>query len=279
VAGRVARLWSTLIVLSLWVYGAAAAEDPLGDIRDSGRLLIGIPDREISPFVMRGESGDWSGLDPAVARKLAGILDAEAVFVPLSGGTDAVLAAVAHDRVHLGMGRLSRRLGLAGRVSLSRPYTVVRNAVLYNRLVLARIAPGKRARSLLDRPGTRVGVLRDSAMQDYLSLAYPETLAHAFAEIQEASEALLDGETSLLIVDRPRLRHWLAHHAGIGLEAGYEELPGAGDALVIVLPWHRRRLLNWLNGTLDILEEQGVLASLRESHLESGITAERRAAP
>lgn len=276
-AGRFALPVRMLIVFTLWVCGAAAAEDPVSEIQDSGRLLIGIPDGDVSPFVMRDESGDWSGLDLAVARKLAEIIEVEAVLVPLSGGAEAVLAAVANDQVHFGMGRLSRRLAMAGSVSLSRPYTVLRTAALYDRLLLARIAPGKRASSLLDRPGIQVGVLRDSAMQDYLSLAYPETLAHSFADMRVATEALLDGRASLLLVDRPRLRYWISRHADIGLDAGYEELPGVGDALVIAVPWHRRRLLSWLNGTLDILEEQGTLTSLERSYLESGVAGERRA--
>lgn len=142
--------------------------------------------------------------------------------------------------------------------------------------MLARTALGKRAGSLLERPGLRVGVLRDSGMHDYLSLAHPQALVQAFADLDGAAAALLDGQTYLLVIDRPRLRDWLTHHAGIGLAAGYEELPDAGDALVIAVPWHRRRLLDWLNGTLDILDAQGVLTSLEARYLEPGVTGAER---
>lgn len=116
--------------MRLCACAAAFNEDPLDAIRDGMRLLIAIPDRQITAFPVREPNGEWSGLDPAVVRHLAAILGVEAVFVLLPGGADAVLSAVAEDRAHLGMGRLSGRLGAARRVSLSRPYVVLRRALL-----------------------------------------------------------------------------------------------------------------------------------------------------
>lgn len=51
-------LWWMLIVLCLSVGAAAAAGDPLEQIRDGGRLLIGVPDGELSPFVMHDANGE-----------------------------------------------------------------------------------------------------------------------------------------------------------------------------------------------------------------------------
>jgi ABC-type amino acid transport substrate-binding protein len=246
---------------------AAAAEDPLASLREGGRLRVGIPGEEISPYLMSGQDGGREGLDPALTRLLADILGVEAEFVAVPGGARAVRSAVAAGQVHLGLGRLSRGLGRQPFVAQSRPYAVVERALLYNRLEVARNAPGGSARSLLARPGSRIAVLHDGGAADYLRATHPGVLLQAFPSIQGAADALLHGDITLLLVDRPRLRHWLADHTEVGLELGYEELTGAGDALVITLSWRNRRLFDWLNGTLDILAQQGALSSLTEVHL------------
>jgi ABC-type amino acid transport substrate-binding protein len=261
------RAW-TLAATALALAGAAWAGDPGGVFGTPERLRVAVPDRDEPPFVEYGPDGRPGGFDLALAGALAAALGVDLQVVPAPGGRDGVLAEVRAGRVEIGLAGLGPDLSTARAVSFSRPYATPRRALLYNRRVLAREAPTRAPHVLLERVGTTVAVVRDDPVIQYLALAFDGVRPVAFPDPDSATRAVLAGEPPVLLSDRARLRRWLARQAGLGLELGYWEPPAAPGRVVAALPWRAAWLHGWLEGALQILEDEGTLEALRASYLE-----------
>ncbi len=232
-----------------------------------GPLTVAVPDRAEAPFVTYAPDGRVDGYDPAVAAALAAALGAELELVPTPGGRAGVLDAVGGGRARLGLARLAIDLDAARRVALSRPYAEPPRALLYNRRVLARRAPGRPPTVLLE-PSREVAVVRGDGADHYLSAVLPGARPRPYADVDAAAGAVVGGEPAVLLSDRPRLRRWLAEHPTLGLAVGYWELGEIRDPVVAAVPWQDPWLVGWLDTTLEILESDGTLPALRARYLE-----------
>ena len=259
--------------VALWVLGTLlmyaatvrADQDPLVQLRRGGRLILALPQEGLAPFVIDTPGAAPTGLDPALGGILARCLGVELEILPVPGGQTGVLDAVASGRAHLGMGRVSARPDLALRIALSRPYTAPRQALLFNRLLIARQRTGPA--ELLKRSGTHVAVVAGEGATDLLPLVHPELILEPFGDLDAAARRVAAGDIALLLNDEPQLRYWLWRHAPEGLALGVHPLPRSLDSLVIAVSWENQRLLGWLDGTLDILDADGTLEGLRQRYL------------
>src|SRR5260370_6843496 len=110
-------------------------------ILDRGRLVVAVAGFAAPPFVTIGADGALGGHDIALAHGMAGALGLPVAFDRDATNFDDIVGKVAQGTADLGLSRLSATLARAVLVRFSRPYVVLRHALLVNRPRFARLLP------------------------------------------------------------------------------------------------------------------------------------------
>jgi polar amino acid transport system substrate-binding protein len=237
---------------------AAAAADPalpapdIKRIRDRGRLVVAAAGFDLPPFVGAGAGGAPAGSDIDLARGMATALGVALAVDRRARSFDELIELVARREADLALSRLSQTLARATRVRFSRPYLVLRQALLLNRLPFAQLAQGADPIAVLDTPRATIGVVAGTAA--------PQTARHLLAQAKvrefprwqpDLVDAVLRSEVAAGLVDELEARRALTARPDAPLHLRMTMLEDAPDRLAAAVPWDSDTLLAWIDLYLE----------------------------
>src|SRR5690606_36028378 len=193
-AGFRAGLWTAALLTALlllmapgaWAQGTAATSpgtvpilpsavlpDPeqlppdLRAIRERGYLIVAMMVQDRYPFYFVNDDGEMAGLEVDFARDIARHLGVDVVFDRTPETFNGVVDYVAAGKADIGMSKLSITLPRAQQVLFTRPYIILPQTVLVNRLQMAAQRAGNDPLHVLRIPGQRIGVMNGSVFVEY----------------------------------------------------------------------------------------------------------------
>lgn len=288
-AGFRAGLWTAALLTALlllmapgaWAQGTAATSpgtvpilpsavlpDPeqlppdLRAIRERGYLIVAMMVQDRYPFYFVNDDGEMAGLEVDFARDIARHLGVDVVFDRTPETFNGVVDYVAAGKADIGMSKLSITLPRAQQVLFTRPYIILPQTVLVNRLQMAAQRAGNDPLHVLRIPGQRIGVMNGSVFVEYGQRLFPDAVLVPYDNPDDLFDAVTKGEviattydqaqTSGLLYRRPDLRIYLQEFI----------LPGVIDPLAIAVPWSSVWLHQWLNIYLDLRNEHWTVEEL-----------------
>jgi ABC-type amino acid transport substrate-binding protein len=220
-------------------------------IVDRGRLVAAVAGFAVPPFVTLGADGALGGHDIALAQGMARALGLPVAF-ERAASFDAIVGTVASGAADLGLGRLSATLARAELVRFSRPYLVLRHALLVSRPRFARRAPDGEPMAALKAGDAPLAIVPGTAAAEYArGLVAPARLREYRRWDPDVVDAVRGGEVIAGCGDEVEVKRALAARPDAPLQLRAVVLPGTRDPIAVALPWDSGQLLAWVDLYLD----------------------------
>ena len=258
---RIAALTLALaLLLSLTVSASAEGFRTLDEIKESGKLVIGLfSDKK--PFGYVDEYGEYQGYDVYLARRLAEDLNVE--LVPVSLDAPNRIEFLQSFKVDIVLANFTYTEERAAQVDFALPYMKV---------ALGVVSPDS---ALITEPeqlnGKTLIVSKGTTAETFFEKNYPEVKLAKYDSYTEAYIALLDGRGDALSTDNTEVLAWAIENPGFSV--GIESL-GSLDTINPAVSKGHETLLTWINEEIVKLGAENFFhadyeATLRETYGEN----------
>jgi polar amino acid transport system substrate-binding protein len=193
--------------------GMAIGRDYPPDIRrimDRGKLIVAIYHGDLPPFFMRDSEGRLYGVDIKLAEGIASKLGVKVEFDCRSTTFNEVVDKVARHEVDLGMGSLSCTLERAKRVSFTKPYIILRQGLLVNRVRAAKHKLESKIANIARIPGIEIAVEGGTSYVDTVRELFPRAAFREMPDFEGVVDAVLKGEVVAAFLNEVDIRRLIA---------------------------------------------------------------------
>ncbi|RAI43291.1 substrate-binding periplasmic protein [Rhodoplanes roseus] len=247
------RLISVLLALLMVVAGGslARAQDrapasDLGGILSRGVLRVALPAFDSPPF-FETRDGDVAGFDIDIARRIAAELGVDVEFLRGAASFNEVVDVVARGEADIAVCKLSRTLPRARRVIFTRPYVLLKHALVLNRIRFAEIAQGRDAPVVLRDYRGSLAVIADSAFAEFARRNFPKAEIQAFPDWDSVLAAVRSGRVAAAYRDELEIKRMLVEHASASLMLRTVTLGDLTDSISMAVPASSPHFAAWLD--------------------------------
>jgi len=233
---------------------STSASPVLDRIQKRGELIVGTMGN-MPPLNMTAKDGEIFGLEPDLAKMMAGAMGVKVRFVtkPFSELLPALQAGQV-DMVLSGM-TITPRRNL--KVAFVGPYFISGKAFLtkVKTIALAKEADG------VNNPNTKLVALKGSTSQAFAEAVLDKTTLYTTGNYDEAVDMVLKDKVQAMIADYPICVVSVFRYPEAGLLSVVTPL--TYEPIGIAIPANDPLLMNWTTNTLNSIEASGQLDELR----------------
>lgn len=172
------------------------------EIREKGFLVVGMTAKDQYPFYYKNSKGDFVGLDVDIARTVANAIDVELKINRDAQSFNNLIPLVINGTIDMASSKLSRTLTRAKKVRYTQPYIVFRQALLLNRLELARAnIDEKKIKAFLKQFNASIGVIKNSSYERYAAMNFPNAAIVPMNTWDEVVQLGIDGQVFAIYRD------------------------------------------------------------------------------
>jgi ABC-type amino acid transport substrate-binding protein len=225
------------------------------DIVNRGYLIVAMLKDDSPPFFMKDQKGEFVGLDVEIAKKIAGYLGVRVKFHRESETFDQVIDTVARGDADIGISKLSYTAARAMKVLFSKPYLVLKKALLMNRILHARLKKDMDANTLEElfkvSEGT-ISVIQGSSYEYYAQKLFPKaTLIPLKSWATEIIPSVLEGKALAAFRDDLEIKKFFLLNPKANLVVRAIILKSQTDPIQMVIPPTKYFLQQWLDKFIE----------------------------
>ena len=198
-------------------------------------LRVALPAYDVPPFFYVRD-GVLQGMDVELAQNLAGELGVRPVFDRRAKTFNAVVDVIAAHEADVAICKLSRTLLRARVVQFSRPYLVLKHALVVNRVRFAEIARGRDAADVIRDLKAPIGVMGGTAYVDFAHRYFPGATLNEFSSWDELIAALRAGRIVAGYRDEVEIKKLIRDDPSVSLTLRTVTLNDLVDTIGMALP-------------------------------------------
>lgn len=221
---------------------AAASFRTLDEIRDSGKIVIGVFSDK-APFGYVDENGEYQGYDVYFAERIGHDLGVDVEYV--STDPASRVEYVATGKVDLILANFTVTEERAQQVDFALPYMKV---------MLGVVSPDNATITDVDQlNGKTLIVVKGTTAETFFEKNYPDIELQKYDEYADAYNALLDGRGDAFSTDNTEVLAWALSNPGftVGIDA-----LGNADTIAPAVQKGNTTLLDWVNGEIEALASE-----------------------
>jgi ABC-type amino acid transport substrate-binding protein len=249
-----------LIAQAQAVATPAQAQDAPKPVVSNNKLRIAMPAFASDPFFPADGSGE-SGIDMDLARGIAAELGVEPVFDRSAVTFDAMVQKLTSGETDLAIGKLSRTLQRGRSILYSRPYALLHQGLLANRVNLARIAQGKPPEQIIRDFSGDLGVIEGSSFATYAATTFPHATIQRFAGWNTVIDAIRSGTIDLAYRDDFEIKKLMVDDPSMTVVARSITLTDKVDTIAVGVSPANPHLAAFVDLYLDLARGQQVLST------------------
>jgi polar amino acid transport system substrate-binding protein len=234
------------------------AQDAPKPIVGDNKLRIAMPAFASDPFFPADGSAD-GGIDMDLARGIAAELGVEPVFDRSAVTFDAMVQKLTSGHADLAIGKLSRTLQRGRSILYSRPYAMLHQGLLANRLNLARITQGKPPEQVVRDFSGDLGVIEGSSFATYAAATFPHARIQRFAGWNTVIDAIRSGTIDLAYRDDFEIKKLMVDDPSMMVVARSITLTDKVDTIAVGVSPNNPHLAAFVDLYLDLARGQQVL--------------------
>jgi polar amino acid transport system substrate-binding protein len=244
---RIAPVFFMRILLSILclVFSFAVLAD-IGEIKRSGMLRVALISHDVFPFVYE-KDGILDGIDVRLAKQLGQELGVEVEFIRASHSFNGVVDSISDFQADIAISKISITLSRIEKVAFTRPYLVLNQGLLFDRVAMARLKGDQSERQMIRQLRGNVAVMSGSSYEEYLKRLFPHANAVVFDDWDSSINALFGGEVDAVYRDDFEVKRVMATRKNASLLAKSVTLVDRKDEIAIVVGWENPRLLAWVD--------------------------------
>jgi len=216
------------------------------------QLVVALTASDQPPFYFVSKKGELAGFDVDIAAAMAKELGVALVFNREAKSFNDVVSLVASGKADLAVSKLSRTLGRARYVRFSRPYIVLSQGLLINRVQLAQRASEDDVKAFIRGFEGKLGVIRNSSYVNYAKENFPKARIVEYGSWNEVVAAVAEGEVLAAYRDELEIRKAFDSlpNAAITLKPMY--FTDLVDPIAIAVGYKNTQLLAWVDIFLEM---------------------------
>ncbi len=230
-----------------------ASEAGLARILDSRRLVVAMGRFDAPPFFTTA-AGQPQGQDVWFAQQLASALGVELDIRREMRSFNDVVDAVDRGQADLAVSKVSITYPRALRVLFSDPYLVLRHALAFNRVALARHLGSRDLATEVRRWNGPIGVIAKSSFVEFARTRFPQAQLVEFAHWDELVESVLQGRVLCAYRDELEIKRIGVKLPSASLHLRTAVLSDTRDSIGMVFPRTSTHLQQFAN---IFLQNQG----------------------
>lgn len=234
------------------------AENAPQPIASGDALRIAMPAFASNPFFPADGSGD-DGIDMELAHGIAAALGVEPVFDRSAATFDDIVKQVSSGQADMAIGKLSRTLQRGRSIIYSRPYAMLRQGLIANRLNLARIAQGKPAEQIVRDFSGDLGVIEGSSFATYAATTFPHAQIHRLASWDLIIDAIRNGTIDMAYRDDFEIKKLMVDDPSMTVVARSITLTDKVDTIAVGVRPDNPHLAAFVDLYLDLARGQHIL--------------------
>ncbi|MFC3321822.1 substrate-binding periplasmic protein [Mesorhizobium cantuariense] len=234
------------------------AENASKPIASGNVLRIAMPAFASNPFFPADGSGD-NGIDLELAHGIAAALGVEPVFDRSAATFDDIVKQVSSGQADMAIGKLSRTLQRGRSIVYSRPYAMLRQGLIANRLNLARIAQGKPPEQIIRDFSGDLGVIEGSSFATYATTTFPHAQIRRLASWDLIIDAIRNGTIDMAYRDDFEIKKLMVDDPSMTVVARSITLTDKVDTIAIGVRPDDPHLAAFVDLYLDLARGQQVL--------------------
>lgn len=237
---------------------AQQAENTPQPVVSDNRLRIAMPAFASDPFFPADGAGD-KGIDMELARGIAADLGVEPVFDRSAVTFDGMVQQLMSGRADMAIGKLSRTLQRGRSILYSRPYAMLHQGLLANRLNLARITQGKPPEQIIRDFSGDLGVIEGSSFATYAATTFPRAQIRRFAGWNTVVDAIRNGTIDMAYRDDFEIKKLMVDDPSMTVVARSITLTDKVDTIAVGVRPDNPHLAAFVDLYLDLARGKQVL--------------------
>jgi polar amino acid transport system substrate-binding protein len=222
-------------------------------IKDRGELIVAMTKTDQPPFFYINSQGQLDGLDVFLANAVASSLNVKVRFDRSAASFNDTVDALVAGRADIAITKLSRTLGRAQQVIFSQPYVTFHQALLINRLQLAKYSAEEATASFVRAFKGKIGVIANSSYVGYAKTNFPQAEIVEYPTWEQAVTAGLNGDVLAIYRDELETKKIMDQQAGASLKLKLVILRDLPDPIAMAMAHDRQQLQAFVNILLDSL--------------------------
>jgi ABC-type amino acid transport substrate-binding protein len=239
----------------------------LQSIVDAKVLRVAVTRFDLPSFHVRGRDGMLRGPEIEMAQQIAQALGVRVEFVDNAASFDSVVDYVSVGRADIGISKLSQTYNRLKHVRFSEPYVILRHALLFNRVAIAREAGGRSPAAVLQRYKGRLGVITGSAYVDFAHRNFPDATVVEAKNWDTAIGSLLSGQVNAVYRDEFEIRRVLKNKPALNVQFGSAVIVDQNALLSIAICDTCSKLQEFVNYHIGMTRGAFTLEALLNSEL------------
>lgn len=231
------------------------------------KLVVAIYYEDIPPFIMHDKDGNLFGFDIDLINDLGKRMGVKIELNRKSKTFDNVVEMVENREADLAVTVLSRTLKRALRVGYSKPYVLLHQAMLINRLKTAQLKIEKDPVKGLNHKNAKIGVVDGSSYVGFAKQNFPMSMIIHYKTWDTVMKDVLEGKVHAGLYDEIEIENWRHSNPGAMIYVQSVIIKDKVDPIAIAMHWEDTHLRSWINLYLKTIKKNGMLKKLRKTYL------------
>ncbi len=250
---------AVVFLMLLWVaqYASSQQSPPALEFQriiDRGKLIVAIHSKDQPPFFFVDDNNELIGFDIELAKGLAKEIGVSAEFNREAQGFNDLVDIVDRSEADMAISKLSRTLKRSKIVKYSMPYIIFRQALVVNRLELAKKAPSNDDIPPFIKDFTgKLGVIANSSYVNYAKKNFPRSTIVELPTWNDVVEAVFAGEILAGYRDELEIKKIIKARNDASLKVNSIIIKDEIDPIAIAIKRDNDQLLYWVNLYLETL--------------------------
>lgn len=217
-------------------------------IKDRGEFIVAMTATDQPPFYYVDSKGKLTGLDVDIAKQIADSLGVKVKFNRDAQSFGDLIPIIAAGKADAAISKLSRTVARAQIVSFTDPYVVFHQALIFNRLELAKRAPtNDDVVEFIKNFTGKIGVLADSSYVAYAKQNFPNASVIQYKNWDDIVNAVFDGSILAGYRDELEIKKIIRSRPDASLKVKTVVLKDTEDDIAIAVNAESTHLLYYLN--------------------------------
>lgn len=260
-------LGRALLLAGLWlpviVVGTRLSAADLEEIVAAKLMRVGVLEAASPPFQSGVPGAPLGGLEGDFIKEVARRMDVKIEVVRTARTPEELIAQVVGDKIDVGIGQLTDSLEWAKSVRFSKPYVILQEVRLVDRLASAQAGGSGQ---LLAAKAARVSAPAGSVVLPAIQEEFGDRVT-IVPTLAAAMDDVLSGKTLGAVGDDVTVARWLGTNPAVGLRLELTTRRDRRPGLAMAVPWKSDDLQAWLNLCIDKCALDGTLPALITKHL------------
>lgn len=239
-------------------------------IKDRGEFVVAMYFNDIPPFFMHDENGNFYGLDVELAGDIAEKLGVKVRFDRRAKTFGEIVDIVVNKEADAAISLLSRTLKRAEKIRYTKPYIVLKQGLIINRLIFEKLTEKNSIIATLNQEQSVIAVKKGTSYVDFSHKIFPDAVIKEYPEWDpEIVDAVVSGEAAAGYHDEIEIKKYIISRPEAAIHATTAVIQDLNDPIAIAVPYDSNSLLDWLNLYIDQHVKNMNADSLLDKYKES----------